>query len=178
MPAARRRGVGLVHVINGIGLVVLLAFLVTDRFRLVLIPGCLLLAGIGADGLMRARGESPKLGAMGRLLVLATVSLSLSIGAGRPKESYMSHFNLALKYDLRRNLVQSETCLRESILMRPGFMRAHLKLAEVLQSLGRQSEAQAEAQIGRRLAREQGIRLDSKGGPESQAGSGLTPPKR
>ncbi|MDP6740550.1 MAG: glycosyltransferase family 39 protein [Planctomycetota bacterium] len=181
MSTVRQRGVGLVHVINGLGLVVLLAFLVTDRFRLVLIPGCLLLAGIGADGLMRARGESPRLGAMGRLLVLATVSLSLSIGAGRPKESYMSHYNLALKYDLRGDLVQSETCLRDSLLMRPGFMRGHLKLAEVLQGLGRASEAQAEVQIARRLAREQGIRLGPEGGRGSQAGSGEgrgSPPKR
>ena len=55
--------------------------------------------------------------------------------------------------------------------MRPGFMRGHLKLAEVLQGLGRKSEAQAEVQIARRLAREQGIRLGPEGGRGSQAGN-------
>ena len=57
----------------------------------------------------------------------------------------MSHFNLALKYEVLGDLVQSETCLRETIRLRPNFMRGHGKLAEVLLSLGRQAEAQAEA---------------------------------
>jgi hypothetical protein len=62
LPAARQRGATMVHVLNGVGLAVLLAFLVTDRFRLVLIPGCLLLAGLGADGLLRHRRGGRSIG--------------------------------------------------------------------------------------------------------------------
>jgi len=178
MPATRQKPAGMVHVINGVGLTVLLAFLVTDRFRLVLIPGCLLLAGLGADGLMRYRRGGPSTGWGVRLLILATFGLSLGLGAGRPKDSYMSHFNLALKYEVLGDLDQSETSLRESIRLRPSFMRGHGKLAEILQSLGRQAEAQAEAQTARRLAREQGVRLRLQGSHAESEEGGFGPPKR
>jgi len=169
MPVARKRGAGIVHLVNGPALAVLLAFMVTDRFRLALIPGLLLLAGLGADGLMRDKGGARSLGWAGRLLILVTLSVSLGLGAGLPKEGFMSHFNLALKYHRNGDLLQSEACLRESIRMRPNFMRGHGKLAEVLGDLGRRAEARAEGQIARRLASEQGVQL---GPGKSQTGSG------
>jgi 4-amino-4-deoxy-L-arabinose transferase-like glycosyltransferase len=172
MPAARRKGVGLVHIVNGVGLAVLLAFLVTDRFRLVLLPGCLVLAGLGADGILHASGQARRMGRAGRVLTLLSCAVSLSLGAGQAKESHISHLNLALQHVRRGQLVRAEASLRESIHLRPGFLRGHWNLARVLMRRGEPEEAEVEMGVARRLAREQGIPL---GPGASQVGSGQSP---
>ncbi len=157
LSAARRRGAGLLHVANGMALAVLLGFLVTDRFRLILVPGCLLLAGLGVDALMRGKSDERRMGGVGRALTIGTCLLSLVLAWDRPKESYMSHLNLALQHARRGELQQAEIGLRESIRMRSDFLRGHWNLAQVLGRLGRAQEAQDEMRIARRIAREQGI---------------------
>ena len=59
------------------------------------------------------------LGRWGGLLILLTVSVSLVLGAGRPKEGLMAHFSQALKCHLDGDLLQSEACLRGSIRTPP-----------------------------------------------------------
>jgi len=94
-----------------------------------------------------------------RAALLGGVVLTLSLGLswGQPRETYMSHYNLALQYERLGRHWQAEEELRASIELAPRYLAAHSKLVEVLLALGRTREAQEVSQTVRRLARELGL---------------------
>ncbi len=149
--------IGMLYWCVGSGLVVLLVFLVTDRFRLILLPAMLVFAGSGANSLLG--GARRSMGRWGRWVALGLCLLSLHLGSSHVRESYMSHFNLALQQLRIGQTHQAEASLRESIRLRPSFLRGHGRLAQLLHEEGRSEEARDQMVIVRRLAREQGIPL-------------------
>ena len=144
-------------------LAVLIAFYVTDRYRLALVPFLIVLAGAGIDFLWNAAAAGRKallaagLAAAG-LVFAGSVALPGLLTPGFHEESYMSFYNLGTQYIVRKDYGKAVKELRRSIDLNPDYLPARSNLALALSQIpGRRKEAAAAWREVLFLAREKGL---------------------
>jgi 4-amino-4-deoxy-L-arabinose transferase-like glycosyltransferase len=162
----RLRRAGPVLVAALAALAVLIGFYVTDRYRLALVLCLLILAGEGAAYLWGAAaalwkktsGERRALPLLGGIAAASAVFCgSLLLTGDRPKESYMSLHNLAVKYLEKEQFIEAVETLQLSVKLQPDFLPARSNLALALSNIPfRREEAIAAWQSLYSLAREKG----------------------
>jgi hypothetical protein len=137
---------------GGAALAVLLLFWVTDRFRLPLVPGMCVFAGVAVDRILHTRGRcSAAVVAVGLALV------SVSISWGEPRETYMSHYNLGLQYLRREDPVGAEAAMRTSVESAPEYLNGWVGLHQALVLGGKQAEAAEARRTANGVARRKGL---------------------